>query len=171
MNKKWLSGLAAALVSLLTAWGVYKPAPNPVPTPNPTATVAPSVEPSPTAAPTSTPNKSECIKSIEISQCEFNPEEFGEFKRALIVAQEIAKDNGYLTPDGRVKDETLYTNEVARLLKVSGYCAINGRDGGHTSDDEVWIKLSNPFSEHYDIIRSDGYPIALFAARCVSAKF
>jgi len=189
MDKKKLGGFSAFILALLAALGIYTkpPAPTPTPTPSPTATAtatatpaespspAPSATPTPTAFPTP-PGAATCRLPPSNGGCDFDLDGNGEFGEDVFMAQEQAKANGYLTPDGRVKDEALYTNEVARILRnpapgETPYCAINGREGGHTSDDEVWLKVSNQFSLHYDIIRSDGVPILLYAARCTPAKW
>ena len=73
--------------------------------------------------------------------------------------------------DGKVKDPKAYLDEIARRLRLKGFCSINGANGGHTSFDEVWIKDTNAFSDHFDLIRSDGAPIRIFAARCTRAQF
>lgn len=178
MTKKQLSGFFASMLALLAAWGIYRPSPGPSPTPSPTPVATASPEPTsePTALPTPTtfptPTGTDlCRLPPSNGGCDFDLNGRGEYGEAVFMAQEQAKDNGYLVPGGKVKDEALYTNEVARLLRMDGYCAINGREGGHTSDDEVWVKFSNQFSLHYDIIRSDGVPILLYAARCTPAKF
>lgn len=177
-NKKKISIFFASVFAAIAAWLGVTPAPTPGPTPSPTvvATATPEASPVPsaTATPTTfpTPTGTElCRLPPSNGGCDFDLNGRGEYGEAVFMAQEQAKDNGYLVPGGRVKDEALYTNEVARLLRMDGYCAINGREGGHTSDDEVWVKFSNQFSLHYDIIRSDGVPILIYAARCTPAKF
>lgn len=182
MTKKQLSGFFASVLALLAAWRIYRPSPGPSPTPGPTpvATASPEPSSSPTPAPSASPEPSAlptppgaalCRLPPSNGGCDFDLNGRGEYGEAVFMAQEQAKDNGFLVPGGKVKDEALYTNEVARLLRLEGYCAINGREGGHTSDDEVWVKFSNQFSLHYDIIRSDGEPILIYAARCTPAKF
>ena len=49
------------------------------------------------------------------------------FEAAVYRAREQAKAEGYLTPDGRVKDERTYTNALARILQTNGVCAVNGK--------------------------------------------
>lgn len=182
-KNKTLSAIFASILSLLAAWGIYKPTPVPSPTPSPTATATATPEPTSTATPIASPLPTPSVRPTPpgAATCRLPPSSGGcdfdglvgrgEFGEAVFMAQEQAKDNGYLVPGGQVKDEALYTNEVARLLRLDGYCAINGREGGHTSSDEVWLKFSNQFSLHYDIIRADGIPILIYAARCTPAKF
>ena len=77
-------------------------------------------------------------------------------------AQDVAEENGFVK-DGLVQPG--YLNEVVRLLRVTGYCANAGQE------DEVWVKNSNAFSEHYDIITSKNEPWTKYAAICRPAKF
>lgn len=178
MSKKlpaWLTGIFVAAVAVFGFLREFV-GPLPAPSPTPVATASPEPTSEPTALPTPTtfptPTGTDlCRLPPSNGGCDFDLNGRGEYGEAVFMAQEQAKDNGYLVPGGKVKDEALYTNEVARLLRMDGYCAINGREGGHTSDDEVWVKFSNQFSLHYDIIRSDGEPILIYAARCTPAKF
>lgn len=74
----------------------------------------------------------------------------------------------FFDDDGRVMDEVEYTAEVAKILRERmGLCAIPGT----TVIDEVWVKNTNQFSEHWDVVRADGHPISLYAARCAPAAF
>ena len=92
------------------------------------------------------------------------------FEYAVIDAQSsIGKS--FIDQNGRVSNEKSYTDEIARLIRKTGLCAINGRLGGHTSDDEVWIKRTNAMSEHYDIVTGDGYAWRKNTAICINAKF
>ena len=66
----------------------------------------------------------------------------------------------------RVTDVPLYFSELRRRMRVKGYCSIvNG-------DDELWIKKgTNRFSEHWDLLRSDGYTLRALASVCRDAAF
>lgn len=166
MNKKALSGLLASLIAILTAWGLYpRPVP-PAPTPTPTATATATPEPTPTATALPTPPLPWlCRLPVSTGKCTWPPTIHPQFQHAVEDAQD--KTRHLLDTDGRVLDEGRYVLEVARLLQVAGYCAIQGT----TVFDEVWLKNENGFSEHWDIVRADGYPITLYAARCAPAAF
>jgi len=69
-------------------------------------------------------------------------------------------DYGYL-----IIDERLYISEMLKQLKARGFCAFY--DGG----DFVVKRATNVFSEHFDMIRADGYAIRLYAATCRDAGF
>ena len=70
-------------------------------------------------------------------------------------------DNGW-----RVANPSLYFSEVRRKLRGRGYCSI------WSGDDEVLIKKgTNRFSEHWDLLRGEGYSLRLLAATCHDAAF
>jgi hypothetical protein len=65
------------------------------------------------------------------------------------------------------KDPLAYQNGVVRLLAAKGYCAMF--DG-----EEIVLKRTNDFSEHYDINLSDVYVRAdpsIYRAACYPAAF
>lgn len=185
--KKSSYSLLAILAAIL-AYITGKPpvAPNPTPSPTPTASATATV--SPTVAPTAIPTPSLAETPAPTPPLEYlcklppvvgesvcnekptEPEDHPTFMDAVMSAQDSAEENGFVK-DGKVTNEVGYTNEVVRILRVSGYCAINGRQGGHTSDDEVWVKNSNSFSEHYDIVTARREPWTNYAAICRKAKF
>ena len=169
--------VAAAVVALGAAGGGYScPHPTPGdPTPTPTATATATVEPTPTPfatpspAATPTPAVPQCLLLPSTGTCAESPGA-EKFRAELMVAQDQAELNGFVK-DGLVVGEKAYTDEVARLLRLNGLCAINGREGGHTGDDEVWLKSTNSASYHYDIVVRDGSPMTHFASLCKPARF
>jgi hypothetical protein len=69
------------------------------------------------------------------------------------------------TPEGyKIKDADLYHNAVIRKLQALGFCA--WYDG-----EEIQMKNTNTFSEHWDIYKAEGYRIQLFAGICRDAAF
>lgn len=177
MKKKFSAGLAA-FFAFLAYWIVNIPdgGQKPTPTPTATATATPEPSPSPSLTPLPTPPLAYLCKlppQTLPSTCIDNPSDDQDrpwFMDALMSAQDSAEENGFVK-DGLVVDDVAYMNEVVRILRVSGYCAMNGREGGHTSDDEVWIRNSGSFSENYDIITSRHEPWTKYAAKCVPSKF
>lgn len=155
------------------------PTPSPTPEPSPTATSTPAPTPtamptpSPVATPTPTPESPRCDLPPSTGRCEDRPSDTSHFVHAVIEAQEGAAAAGFVK-NGKVVNEKAYIGEVVRRLRAnSGLCAINGREGGHTSDDEVWVRSmrDRSRSEHFDIIISDGAPWTHYAARCFPAAF
>lgn len=70
------------------------------------------------------------------------------------------------TSDGfKVTNPSLYFSELRRKLRAKGYCSIQ-------NDDEVWIKKgTNRFSEHWDVLKAEGYSLRVMAAACHDAAF
>lgn len=64
----------------------------------------------------------------------------------------------------RIVDEPLYISEILKKLKGKGFCAIY--DG-----DEFLVKRNNVFSDHFDMIRADGFAIRTYASTCRDAAF
>ena len=142
--------------------------PAPQPTPSPTPTAAPTAFPTP--SPAATPPGDACKLPPSTGACVDHPQAEAMYRDQVVQAQAQAAENGFAN-GGQVISEDAYSTEVARLLRGKGYCAINGRFGGHTSGDEVWIKATNGFSEHWDVVSGAGRVITLFAARCAPAGF
>lgn len=176
-RQKW----SAFLASLLAALGIYfrpAPPPAPVPTPTPTATATttalPTAQPTlaPLPTPTPAPTVAQCPLPPSGSKCQFAPNITitSAWEHRVRVAQAGAELNGFVV-NGYVKDAKKYLDEVARILRLDGLCSINGRDGGHTDDDEVWVRDSIGFSEHFDLIVGDGRVWTHYAARCSPARF
>lgn len=70
-------------------------------------------------------------------------------------------DNGW-----KVTNVPLYFSELRKRVRTKGYCSI------YNGDDELWIKKgTNRFSEHWDLLKSEGYSLRLFAAACHDAAF
>ena len=133
MNQATKKGLVGFLLAVLAAFGIYfqpKPLPTPPPaaTPAPAPTERPSPVPSPSALPSQAPEPvNVCNYPPSDGACVFDPDGEGRFEAAVYRAREQAKAEGYLTPDGRVKDERTYTNALARILQTNGVCAVNGK--------------------------------------------
>ena len=79
-------------------------------------------------------------------------------------AQINAGENGFIV-DGKVESPAIYTAEVARILRTNGYCAIS-------DNDEVLVKDSNDFSEHFDLVIGGSNEVwQKMAAKCRPAFF
>ena len=66
----------------------------------------------------------------------------------------------------KVTDTALYFAELRKKLRVRGYCSI------HQGDDELLIKKgTNRFSEHWDLLKAEGYSLRLLGAVCRDAAF
>jgi len=66
----------------------------------------------------------------------------------------------------KVANVPLYFSEMRKKLRTRGYCSI------YSGDDEVLIKKgTNRFSEHWDLLRGEGYSLRLLAATCHDAAF
>lgn len=61
-------------------------------------------------------------------------------------------------------DEPLYIQELLKKIRAKGLCAMY--DG-----DEFLVKRNNVFSEHMDMIRSDGFAIRNHVSTCRDAAF
>jgi len=157
-----------------------EPSATPIPSPEISPTVAPSPTPKPvptaTAGPTPKPTATVVVVHFE---CELEPSDgpctenspiASEFADVVEAGQAYAAKKG-LVVDGKILDSAKYIDEVAKFVRSKGLCAINGRLGGHTSDDEVWVKTSNDASEHFDIVTAESHPWLKYAARCAPAKF
>ena len=155
----------------------FCPTPAPGPEPTPTATAEPSVEPTGTPAPLPTPSPAPTValcvlppSSVPQSGCLLNPSGL-EFREDIEEAQRLAAANGFVT-NGIVNDEIQYTREVARIMRVMGYCAISGADAPPLPPDEVIAKDSNAFSAHWDLVQGGSNNVlTLAAARCSPSKF
>ncbi len=70
-------------------------------------------------------------------------------------------DNGW-----RVTNTALYFSELRVKLRARGYCSVRG------GEDELLIKKgTNRFSEHWDLLRGEGFSLRLLAATCHDAAF
>lgn len=157
------------------------PPPFPSPTAAPTITATPTPTPEPTALPTPspaatatpTPAPDPCNLPRSTGTCQHRPSEPSPFAQAVKDAQVEAEFAGY-SIDGHIGSPGAYIDFVARRIKARGFCAINGRQGGHTEDDEVWVKLSNIESGHFDLVAGpNGAKYAWFSyeSRCAPAGF
>lgn len=154
-----------------TATPIVNPTIEPTPTATPTPTVEPTASPTPTPSPSPTPFLCALPAQTEPSVCTFDPDLVAHFDLAVRAAQDRAVTAG-LVVDGKIVGEDVnYINFLVSDLKSNGYCAINGRLGGHTSDDEVWVKDVQTFSQHFDVVTSDNRPWIKYTALCKPAKF
>lgn len=179
MNRNKITAFLSSVAALVALWlgMATKPTPPGTPSPTPTSTVVaspsplPSAFPTPSAAatPTAAPSVSpmpQCSLPPSDGKCEDNPSATPIFIAAVRSAQFKVADGGVLEDkNGKVVNEGAYTQEVARLLRLAGYCSDS------KLADEVWVKSSNEFSEHYDLVTRDGDVWLHFAARCSPAKF
>ena len=161
-QNKQRGGIMGLIVAMLIALGLWAPSPVP-PQPEPTPTA--SATPAPSALPTP-PEPWLCRLPASTGTCVYPPVIAPALHHAVEDAQAMVASDFY-DVDGKVRDEHLYVLEVARHLRSLGFCAIQGA----TVADEVWIKASNEFSEHWDVVRADNVPITLYAARCAPAAF
>ena len=70
-------------------------------------------------------------------------------------------DNGW-----KVTNTALYFSQMRKKLRAKGYCSVT------EGEDELWIKKgTNRFSEHWDLVRGEGYSLRLLAAACRDAAF
>lgn len=182
--KNKIAGGLAALLAAFVYWFLNIPSPpngGPLPTPTVTAspvpspTEAPTILPTPSPAATPTPEElptpgvEQCVLPPSTGECIENPND-SRYLGAVREAQAEIRVNGVVVT--HTDNPKAYIAELSKILRQWGYCAINGREGGHTSDDEVWVKKdSNAFSEHFDVITSNGDIWSKHAARCVPAKF
>ncbi len=102
---------------------------------------------------------------------------FGEIVHEAIEAL-VAEDRARATPiifdfsqrlggteDGwKVIDIVAYHQGVIDKLHAKGFCA-------WWDEEDIQVKNSNRFSEHYDIYKAEGYRIQLFTATCRDAAF
>ena len=66
----------------------------------------------------------------------------------------------------KVANVPLYFSELRKKLRTRGYCSI------YSGDDELLVKKgTNRFSEHWDLLRGEGYSLRLLAATCHDAAF
>jgi len=171
VTKKRLAAFFAAILAAIGLWTKPKP-PQPLPGPSPTPEASASPSASPGVSPLPTPPLA-YLCQLEPSQepmvCTENPSDppdYPQFQDAVMSAQDMAEENGFVK-DGLVRPSTrAYTSEVTRLLRVMGYCATN-----ELLEDEVMVKNSNSFSESYDIVTSHGQPWTKYAAICRHARF
>lgn len=180
-NKNRLTAILSTLGGLLALWlGMNTKPVTPTPSPSPSPTVSaspipsafptPSAAATPTATPSATPVSStpfpQCSLPPSDGKCEDNPSSTPVFIAAVRSAQfKVADGGGFEDKNGKVVNEGAYTQEVARMLRLVGYCADS------KLADEVWVKGSNEFSEHYDLVQRDGTVWLHYAARCSPAKF
>jgi hypothetical protein len=70
-------------------------------------------------------------------------------------------------PEGwKITNPDLYFSEMRKRLRTRGYCSIR------SAEDELWIKKgTNRFSEHWDLLKAEGYSLRVMAAACHDAAF
>lgn len=179
MSRNKVTAFLSALAGLVALWlGLAtKPQVVPSPTPSPTVSISPSPLPSafPTPSTAATPIISptpvstvfpQCVLPESAGKCENNPSTVGIFSSTVYSAQQkVADGGGFVDSQGMVVNEGEYTQEVARQLRLIGYCS------NSKLSDEVWVKTTNDFSEHYDLVQGSGAVWLHFAARCAPAGF
>jgi hypothetical protein len=71
------------------------------------------------------------------------------------------------TSDGyKVKDVPAYFNALLRRIRAKGYCAT------YTGEDEILVKKgTNRLSEHFDLLKAEGYILRSFVVACRDAAF
>ena len=67
---------------------------------------------------------------------------------------------------GVVRSEDAYVQEVARVLRTRGLCAVQGGP-----KDEVAVKSTNDFNDQYDIVLGSGQPWTSYQVTCRPARF
>lgn len=66
----------------------------------------------------------------------------------------------------KVTNTSLYFQELSKKMRARGYCNIQG------GEDELWIKKgTNRFSEHWDLLKAEGYSLRVMASTCHDAAF
>ncbi len=155
---------------------VILPTPKPTPKPTPTpATPAPTPTPAPTTPPSS-PTRGSCnlpASNPSNPVCAFDPPQLGnEVENALTKATQTHPEyfdftstrcgNCYL-----VKNVTGYVTEVQKALAAQGVCT-------YYDGEEMGVKVSNSYSEQYDILLADNHmrrqPSA-YRGNCLPAIF
>jgi hypothetical protein len=134
--------------------------------PNATPTPTPSPGPSPSPSGSATPNQGTCsLASMpEGSPCRA---ESPSFQSQVEAAQaEVLRTRPDLFDGGRVRSEDAYVQEVARVLRTRGLCAVQGGP-----KDEVAVKSSNDWNDQYDIVLGSGEPWTSYQVTCRPARF
>lgn len=156
--------LCVFLTGCLDVYHPPQPSPTPSETPTPVEAQSPAPFETPSPAPTTPPDLCDLPPSTGTAEtCILNPKTKPSFLEDIHEAQRLAENNGFVV-GGIVTHELAYTSEIARILRNMGLCAVSDLD-------EVWVKNSNDFSEHYDIVSSWGEPWDGYAARCSPAHF
>lgn len=160
--------LAISLVSVLALGSAcpipntQPPAPTPsvspvaTPTPDPIIPVDPDINPTPTPEPTLMPTPEPVIvcnaRPNRPRACAFDPHSGSEPFRADLQRAMDAAESAGLSIDGQIGNDKLYVDFIAKTLTGYGLCAINGSAAGHTEEDEIWIRIDDQLSDHYDIV-------------------
>lgn len=138
----------------------------PVPSTSPTATPPPGSSPTPSPSGTATPNQGTCnlAPMPEGSPCR---EESPRFQTQVEAAQaDVLRTRPDLFSGGVVRSEDAYVQEVARVLRTRGLCAVQGGP-----KDEVAVKSTNDFNDQYDIVLGSGQPWTSYQVTCRPARF
>jgi len=134
--------------------------------PTPSPTPKPSTVPSPSPSGGATPNQGTCSLAAmpEGSPCRA---ETPSFQAQVEAAQaEVLRTRPDLFDGGRVRSEDTYVQEVARVLRTHGLCAVQGGP-----KDEVAVKSTNDFNDQYDIVLGSGDPWTSYQVTCRPARF
>ena len=146
--------------------GLPSPTPGTTPTPGPTTSPTPTPTTSATPAPTSSPGAAACtLASLpDGSPCRA---ETPSFQAQVESAQaDVLRTRPDLFDGERVRSEDAYVQEVARVLRTRGLCAVQGGP-----KDEVAVKTSNDKNDQYDIVLGSGQPWTSYQVTCRPARF
>lgn len=165
MNKKWLSGIAAMLLSILAALGVYNKPSTPVePTPSPTATIAPSPTVEVTVLPTPTPRVQDCSKIEETDAKWVDKPTTPSYYRENVREWQNTVAKNFVVGD-YVTGEEEYMAAIVALALSKGFKVTNC-----FVKDEIWV-AGPGFSEHFDLVTADGLVWNHYAALATPEKF
>jgi hypothetical protein len=136
--------------------------------PGSTPTPAPQPSSAPTASPagSATPNQGTCSLAPmpDGSPCKA---ESASFQAQVEAAQaDVLRTRPDLFDAGRVRSESAYVQEVARVLRTKGLCAAQGGPS-----DEVAVKSTNDWNDQYDIVLGSGQPWTSYQVTCRPARF
>ena len=130
--------------------------PTPVP-PTPTPTATPSPTATPTATPTPSPNPFVCaLPPSTAAQCS---------PTTPLLETRVQGAQSTLTAGN---SEAAYVASLVSALKATGVCATSG---GGLPGDEIAVKVSQTFSETYDVWNAANFPQTLYIHTCTPARF
>lgn len=119
----------------------------------PSATPSPSASPNPSGSPTA-----KCVLSASFATACGKAEGL----HGGLVA------NVQSTMPSILYTEASYVLALTDALKAKGFCATSGLP---LAPDEIAIKVSNDFSETYDVWNAKGTPQTLYQQTCTPARF
>lgn len=162
MNKR--NALILALLSTVACYGECDggrlgTGPTPPPAPPPPVIIVASPTPAPSPSASATPNPLVCGLQPSVSVgCE----------SASLPALEarVAGIQSTFSPIGMT--EAAYVSALVQRLKAAGICA---RNGAPLSSDKIEVKISNDWSEEYDVFLATGQPWLKYERTCRPANF